>query len=124
MDFSDMIEAHKKSGAALTIATIPVTEREAPEFGILKSNADQVITSFVEKPKKEMCLLTQGNCEVEPIKITFSPREISSSAIAEQRITCPAPEIRKASARKTYLIELRVCFAYQFAGILLVDTGD
>ena len=53
MDFSEMIEAHKNSGAALTIATIPVTEREAPEFGILKSNQAQVITSFVEKPKKE-----------------------------------------------------------------------
>ena len=54
MDFSVMIEAHKNSGAALTIATIPVTEREAPEFGILKSNESQVITSFVEKPKKEI----------------------------------------------------------------------
>ena len=54
MDFSQMIEAHKKSGAALTIATIPVGEREAPEFGILKSNHEQVITSFVEKPKKEI----------------------------------------------------------------------
>ena len=54
MDFSEMIEAHKNSGAALTIATIPVTEREAPEFGILKSNQSQVITSFVEKPKKEI----------------------------------------------------------------------
>ncbi|MCX6288528.1 MAG: glucose-1-phosphate adenylyltransferase [Bacteroidetes bacterium] len=54
MDFSVMIEAHKNSGAALTIATIPVTEREAPEFGILKSNQSQVITSFVEKPKKEI----------------------------------------------------------------------
>jgi glucose-1-phosphate adenylyltransferase len=54
MDFSEMIEAHKNSGAALTIATIPVSEREAPEFGILKSNQDQVITSFVEKPKKEI----------------------------------------------------------------------
>jgi len=54
MDFSKMIEAHKNSGAALTIATIPVSEREAPEFGILKSNQDQVITSFVEKPKKEI----------------------------------------------------------------------
>ncbi len=54
MDFSQMIEAHKNSGAALTIATIPVTEREAPEFGILKSNQAQVITSFVEKPKKEI----------------------------------------------------------------------
>ena len=54
MDFSKMIEAHKKTGAALTIATIPVGEREAPEFGILKSNQDNVITSFVEKPKKEI----------------------------------------------------------------------
>jgi glucose-1-phosphate adenylyltransferase len=54
MDFSEMIEAHRNSGAALTIATIPVTEREAPEFGILKSNESQVITSFVEKPKKEI----------------------------------------------------------------------
>jgi glucose-1-phosphate adenylyltransferase len=54
MDFSKMIEEHKKTGAALTIATIPVGEREAPEFGILKSNQDNLITSFVEKPKKEI----------------------------------------------------------------------
>ena len=54
MDFSKMIEVHKKTGAALTIATIPVGEREAPEFGILKSNQENVITSFVEKPKKEI----------------------------------------------------------------------
>ena len=54
MDFSAMIEAHKKTGAALTIATIPVAEREASEFGILKSNQENVITSFIEKPKKEV----------------------------------------------------------------------
>jgi glucose-1-phosphate adenylyltransferase len=54
MDFSKMIDAHKKSGAALTIATIPVGEREAPEFGILKSNNENVITSFIEKPNKEL----------------------------------------------------------------------
>jgi len=54
MDFSKMIEAHKKTGAALTIATIPVGEREAPEIGRVKSNQENVITSFVEKPKKEI----------------------------------------------------------------------
>ena len=54
MDFSKMIDAHKQSGAALTIATIPVGEREAPEFGILKSNDENVITSFIEKPNKEL----------------------------------------------------------------------
>lgn len=54
MDFSEMIDAHKKSGAAITIATIPVGDREAPEFGILKSNSENVITSFIEKPNKEL----------------------------------------------------------------------
>lgn len=54
MDFSEMIEAHKNSGADLSIATIPVGDREAPEFGILKTNDQNVITSFIEKPKKEL----------------------------------------------------------------------
>lgn len=54
MDFSEMIDNHKKQGADLTIATIPVTEREAPEFGILKANAENQITSFIEKPAKDL----------------------------------------------------------------------
>jgi len=53
MDFAYMLANHEKSGADISIATIPVGEREAPEFGILKSNAEQVITSFIEKPSKE-----------------------------------------------------------------------
>jgi glucose-1-phosphate adenylyltransferase len=54
MDFSEMFQTHVKSGADITIATIPVTEKEAPEFGILKSNDQQDITSFIEKPSKEI----------------------------------------------------------------------
>ncbi|MDB5223677.1 MAG: glucose-phosphate adenylyltransferase [Chitinophagaceae bacterium] len=54
MDFREMFEHHKKNKADITIATIPVTEREAPEFGILKSNDENIITSFIEKPKKEI----------------------------------------------------------------------
>jgi glucose-1-phosphate adenylyltransferase len=53
MDFEAMFENHKATGAEISIATIPVAEREAPEFGILKT-ADGLITSFVEKPKKEV----------------------------------------------------------------------
>ncbi len=53
MDFGEMIDRHTASKADLTIATIPVTEKEAPEFGILKSNDKDHITSFVEKPKKD-----------------------------------------------------------------------
>ena len=54
MDFAEMFETHVKSGSDITIATIPVTEREATEFGILKANDENVITSFIEKPKKEV----------------------------------------------------------------------
>lgn len=53
MDFSAMLENHKRQGADISIATIPVAEREAPEFGILKAS-DGMITSFIEKPKKDL----------------------------------------------------------------------
>jgi glucose-1-phosphate adenylyltransferase len=54
MDFQLMLENHEKSGADISIATIPVGDREAPEFGILKTNAANTITSFIEKPAKEL----------------------------------------------------------------------
>jgi glucose-1-phosphate adenylyltransferase len=51
MDFEDMIEHHEKSGADISIATIPVTAKDATGFGILKTDEDNYITSFIEKPK-------------------------------------------------------------------------
>jgi len=54
MDFTEMFASHLKSGADITIATIPVNEREATEFGILKADENNLITSFIEKPKKEL----------------------------------------------------------------------
>jgi len=54
MDFQKMLEDHVEHGADISIATIPVAEREAPEFGILKSDENHNITSFIEKPKKEL----------------------------------------------------------------------
>lgn len=53
MSFVDMLENHRKLGADISIATIPVTQREATEFGIMK-NTDGMISSFIEKPKKEV----------------------------------------------------------------------
>ena len=54
MDFETMIDTHKEKGADISIATIPVGDREAPEFGILKANGDNLITSFIEKPDKSI----------------------------------------------------------------------
>ena len=50
IDFQDMLQHHKETGADISIATIPVTAKEASEFGILKTE-NHMITSFVEKPK-------------------------------------------------------------------------
>lgn len=54
MDFSDMLNNHVNNAADISIATIPVDERDAPEFGILKSNEAGMITAFIEKPKKDV----------------------------------------------------------------------
>ena len=54
MDFAEMIDNHTAKGADISIATIPVGSREAPEFGILKSNEEHLITSFIEKPAKDI----------------------------------------------------------------------
>lgn len=54
MDFSEMLQNHIDKQADISIATIPVGDREAPEFGILKTNEEQSITSFIEKPKKDL----------------------------------------------------------------------
>ncbi len=54
MDFREMINNHIDKKADISIATIPVGDREAPEFGILKKTDDGLISSFVEKPKKEV----------------------------------------------------------------------
>ncbi|GAC1419972.1 MAG: glucose-1-phosphate adenylyltransferase [Flavisolibacter sp.] len=50
IDFQDMMQSHQQSGADITIASIPVTEKEASEFGILKTK-NGFIDSFIEKPK-------------------------------------------------------------------------
>ncbi len=62
MDFNEMIKEHEKSGAAISIATLPVTAKEAPEFGILKTDEANLITSFIEKPNAS--LLPEWTSEV------------------------------------------------------------
>jgi len=51
MDFRPLIEQHTKTGADITVATIPVTRDAAQSLGILQIADDLRITRFVEKPK-------------------------------------------------------------------------
>ncbi|SDM23303.1 glucose-1-phosphate adenylyltransferase [Daejeonella rubra] len=54
MDFEGMVRNHEENGADISIATIPVTARDASDFGILKADENNLITSFIEKPKKDI----------------------------------------------------------------------
>ena len=51
MDYSKMLDFHKKNNADATIAVIKVPDEEANRFGIMNTNDDMSIYEFEEKPK-------------------------------------------------------------------------
>ena len=51
MDYAKMLKAHKKTGAAATIAVMPVPWDEASRFGIMNVDENGYITEFEEKPQ-------------------------------------------------------------------------
>ncbi len=53
MDLMEMVQRHVDSGAEITVATQPVSSKEAPEFGILKTDENSFIKTFTEKPPLE-----------------------------------------------------------------------
>ncbi len=54
MDYNMMINQHIEKNAKISIATIPVNAKDATSFGILKSDENNEITSFIEKPAAEL----------------------------------------------------------------------
>lgn len=54
MNFREMIEFHCQNESDITIATIPVNAHDATGFGILKSDDEGNITSFIEKPSADL----------------------------------------------------------------------
>ncbi len=50
MDYRNMLNNHEDLNAELTVGTIPVTAQDATGFGILKTDHNGMITSFIEKP--------------------------------------------------------------------------
>ncbi|MGO4770577.1 glucose-1-phosphate adenylyltransferase [Flavobacterium sp. W22_SRS_FK3] len=62
MDFNEMLEAHIEADVSMSIATLPVNAKDAPDFGILKSNSESCIEAFIEKPNTS--LLPEWESEV------------------------------------------------------------
>lgn len=51
MDYRKMMKRHEDNDADITIGTIPVVAEDATGFGIMKTNKEGFIESFVEKPE-------------------------------------------------------------------------
>ncbi len=54
MNFEEMAKHHIAQNAEITIAALPVNDRDAVDFGIMKLNKKGSIDSFIEKPKAEL----------------------------------------------------------------------
>ena len=52
MDYSKMVARHKEADAACTISVMEVPWAEAPRFGIMAVDGQDMITEFAEKPKE------------------------------------------------------------------------
>ena len=56
MDYSLFIEHHRRTGAALTVAALPVDPKQAESFGLMRTDEDGNIKEFREKPKGDSLL--------------------------------------------------------------------
>lgn len=53
MNFQNMLKDHISNEADITIATIPVNAKDATGFGIMKTDENYKIKSFIEKPSSD-----------------------------------------------------------------------
>lgn len=69
MDVRHMLEQHRTAQADVTVAAIPVTKKEARDFGVIETDAEGRILAFHEKVadppempgRPGMCLASMGN---------------------------------------------------------------
>jgi glucose-1-phosphate adenylyltransferase len=52
MDYTKYLDAHRESGADVTLSVLPVSTEDAGRFGILKTNEEGWIVDFFEKPQE------------------------------------------------------------------------
>ncbi len=80
MDYRQMIETHKQSGADVTISCIPVSREDAKGFGVVKFDDAGRVSGFVEKP--------QTDAEIEDV--STDPAWIESRGVESKGRDCIA----------------------------------
>ncbi|MDY7012315.1 MAG: glucose-1-phosphate adenylyltransferase [Cyanobacteriota bacterium] len=53
MDYSQFVQHHRETGADITLSVVPIDEKRASSFGLMKIDNEGRIVDFSEKPKGE-----------------------------------------------------------------------
>jgi len=109
MDYRDMLEAHKKANAELTIAVLSVTMSEASRFGIMNVNPDMTVYEFEEKPKKPKSTLASMGIYI------FNYKTLRSALVADAKDETSEHDFGK-NIIPTLLKKGQKLLAYQFNG--------
>jgi glucose-1-phosphate adenylyltransferase len=71
MDYSDFIQRHRETNADITISVIPMDEKRASDFGLMKIDDNGRVIDFSEKPKGDALKQMQ----VDTSTLGLSPEE-------------------------------------------------
>jgi glucose-1-phosphate adenylyltransferase len=81
MDYAKMLRYHQEQNASVTLATIEVPRDEASRFGIVRTDARERVTGFLEKPDPEM--LPPGEDILASMGIYIFDKDVLTRALEE-----------------------------------------
>lgn len=86
INFAQMLDFAKQKNADLTIASLPIEEKEARRMGVLKINEQQKITSFIEKPQDQKVLSDYALKPSAKLDLGFSTRDENAKFLGSMGI--------------------------------------
>ena len=94
MDYNPFLDAHRRSGADVTIAVQPVTPEQAPRLGILATDETTKIVDFSEKPSDPVLLerLRSRDDEAKPYLASMGIYIFGLSVLRELLDGCSDPD--------------------------------
>jgi glucose-1-phosphate adenylyltransferase len=75
MDYGEFIQRHRGTQADITLSVVPIDEKRASSFGLMKINSQGRVIDFYEKPKGEAL----KNMQVDTTVLGLTPEQAQNS---------------------------------------------
>jgi len=75
MDYRKFVERHRETGADITLSVVPMDEKRASDFGLMKIDASGRVVDFCEKPKGDAL----ASMQVDTTILGLTPEEAKQS---------------------------------------------